>query len=290
MMPKVSIIVPNYNHSLYLKERLDSIFNQTFQDFEIIILDDASTDKSFEILSKYRNHDKVSHFIVNTQNSGSPFKQWFKGIDISSGDYIWVAESDDYASPWFLEKVMACFKKDYEPDVVFVGTTNIDSNNKDIGNTTRIERKYKKLLEKDFNMAGKVFLNYFMPDYCIIRNASSVVFKKAVLSKKAQKAVTYKAIGDFYFWVQLCLKNCKFTYISEKLNYMRKHEGTVRNNPQKMVFKKKEYQRIHRAVLLRKWFDYSLVKKIIIYKVKNRVRFFWCQQIFIGLKELLLKA
>lgn len=271
-MPKVSIIVPNYNHCSYLIERFDSIFNQTFQNFEIIILDDASTDKSLDILNTYKNHAKVSHFIVNTQNSGSPFKQWFKGIHVSNGDYIWIAESDDFASPLFLEKAMACFKKDYAPDVVFVGTTNVDANNEDIGNTTRIERKHKKLLEKDFNMRGKEFLNYFMPDYCIIRNASSVVFKKFVLSKKAKKAVTYKAIGDFYFWVHLCLENCRFTYIAEKLNYMRKHEETVRNNPQKTAFKKREYQRIHNAVLLRKWFDYALVKKIITYRIRKMVK------------------
>lgn len=268
-MAKVSVIIPNYNHERYLKQRIESILHQSFQDFELIILDDASTDASLEILNLYKTHEKVSHFIVNTKNSGSPFKQWFKGISFASGDYIWIAESDDFASPLFLEKAMACFKKEYTPDVVFVGTTNVDANNEDIGNTTRIERKHKKLLEKDFNIRGNVFLNLFMPDYNIIRNVSSAVFKKSVLTKKAKNAVTYKTIGDFYFWVQLCLENCRFTYMAEKLNFMRKHKGTVRNNPKKAAYRKMEYQRIHNAVLLRKWFDYAIVKKIITYKIKR---------------------
>ncbi|WP_242091609.1 glycosyltransferase [Aestuariivivens sediminicola] len=268
----MSIIIPNYNHAKFLQKRLDTIINQTYQNFEVIILDDASTDRSIDILKTYKNHEKISHFIVNTQNSGSPFKQWFKGISVARGDYIWIAESDDFASPLFLEKVLGCFNRSYAPDVVFVGTTNVDANNNDIGNTTRIERKYEKLLEKDFNMAGKEFLNYFMPDYCIIRNVSSAVFKKSLLSEKAKKVITYKTIGDFYFWVHLCLENYRFTYMSEKLNFMRKHEGTVRNNAKKMTYRKKEYRLIHRVVLLRKWFNYALIKKIIIYNIKSVVR------------------
>ena len=65
MNPLVSIIIPNYNHALYLKERLDSIFNQTFQDFEVILLDDCSTDTSREVLAEYAKKDKVSHCIFN---------------------------------------------------------------------------------------------------------------------------------------------------------------------------------------------------------------------------------
>ena len=53
------VIIPNYNHALYLQERLDSVFNQTYQDFEVIILDDCSTDNSREIIEKYANNPKV---------------------------------------------------------------------------------------------------------------------------------------------------------------------------------------------------------------------------------------
>ena len=74
----VSIILPNYNHAPYLQERLDSIFGQTHQNFEVIILDDASTDESLSILKPYQAHPKVSHFVLNKKNSGSPFKQWKK--------------------------------------------------------------------------------------------------------------------------------------------------------------------------------------------------------------------
>ena len=82
MPPKVSIIVPNYNHARFLTQRLESIFNQTYQDFEVILLDDGSTDNSVEILEKYGKNDKVSALIFNIENSGSTFKQWVKGIGV----------------------------------------------------------------------------------------------------------------------------------------------------------------------------------------------------------------
>ncbi len=98
----VTVIVPNYNHAPYLKRRIESILNQTYQDLELIILDDCSNDNSIDIIKQYQNHKKISHIERNEKNSGSPFKQWQKGIELAKGEYIWIAESDDYADPEFL--------------------------------------------------------------------------------------------------------------------------------------------------------------------------------------------
>lgn len=73
-IPRVTVIVPNYNHELYLKQRIDSILCQTYQDLEIILLDDASKDGSADILLGYQGHPKVQRVLVNEVNSGSPFK------------------------------------------------------------------------------------------------------------------------------------------------------------------------------------------------------------------------
>ena len=92
----VSVILPNYNHAEFLPERLDSIYNQTYQNLEVIILDDCSTDESVSILNNYKNHPKTAHFVINKENTGSPFIQWEKGFKLVKGDVIWIAESDDY--------------------------------------------------------------------------------------------------------------------------------------------------------------------------------------------------
>lgn len=104
--PLVSAIIPNYNHARYLKQRLDSVFNQTYQNFEVILLDDCSTDNSLEIIEKYNGNPHLSQIVVNESNSGSVFKQWDKGINLAKGELIWIAESDDYCELTFLEEMV----------------------------------------------------------------------------------------------------------------------------------------------------------------------------------------
>src|ERR1700756_5018477 len=100
-MPTVSVIVPNYNHARFLPKRIDSILRQSFQDFELILLDDCSTDDSRSILSQHASDPRV-RIEFNQVNSGSPFKQWNRGVGLARGQYIWIAESDDYADERFL--------------------------------------------------------------------------------------------------------------------------------------------------------------------------------------------
>ena len=106
MSPRVSIIVPNYNHARYLPDRLLSIEQQTYQDFEIILLDDCSTDNSRDLIFNYASNPKVSQCILNEKNSGSPFIQWVRGISLAQGEWIWIAESDDLADPMFLQSML----------------------------------------------------------------------------------------------------------------------------------------------------------------------------------------
>ena len=104
--PLVSIIVPNYNHAAFLGERLLSILSQTFQNFELIVLDDASSDDSLAVIRE-QLQDHPHQLFCNAVNSGQPCSQWLSGIKKASGRYIWIAESDDTCSPLFLERMVA---------------------------------------------------------------------------------------------------------------------------------------------------------------------------------------
>lgn len=156
-MPTVSVIVPNYCHAPYLEQRIESILQQTFQDFELILLDDCSTDGSREILERYRNHPKVSGIFYNERNSGSPFKQWEKGLSKATGDYVWIAESDDFSSPCFLERCVRILDTRPDCSIVFTSSYIVDSHSR----TIREEAPVKYPKHKQIRFGSRFFLYRF---------------------------------------------------------------------------------------------------------------------------------
>ena len=161
MEPFVSVIIPNYNYARYLEERISSILNQTFSDFEMILLDDASSDNSTEILKKYKDNPHVSHCIVNGKNSGCVFRQWEKGINLSKGKYIWIAESDDLAAPDFLEKTISALERHPEANLCFCGSYLIDS----IGGPDISHYDFDKRMLPDFDPSCSA---YYCKQYGIV--------------------------------------------------------------------------------------------------------------------------
>lgn len=111
--PLVSVIVPNYNHAPYLAQRLESIFAQTYENYEVLLLDDCSSDDSRKVLEDFaaRNPDRT-RTLFNDTNSGGVFHQWEKGLAAARGDLIWIAESDDWASTNFLETLVPFFQNE----------------------------------------------------------------------------------------------------------------------------------------------------------------------------------
>lgn len=108
--PLVSVIVPCCNHAPFLRKRLDSIFNQTYADFEVLLLDDASGDGSAEILREYAaRHPRKTRLVLNAHREGSPFSQWSKGIRLARGELVHIAEGDACCDENFLEALTPFF-------------------------------------------------------------------------------------------------------------------------------------------------------------------------------------
>lgn len=229
MIPILSIIVPNYNHSAFLKQRLDSIFNQTYKDYEVILLDDASTDKSIEVLNEYASHPKTAHFIINEVNSGSTFKQWDKGIGLARGEYIWIAESDDFCESSFLEEVIKPFGEDPNIAISFCQSHRTNSLGKITGNwITHTSHQQENPFVNDFKMDGNRFIEKYLVHKNVIPNVSAVLFKKENLEKIIP--LTFKPFmkynADWYYYIQI-LCNSKVAFIANSLNHFRYHGESV---------------------------------------------------------------
>jgi len=182
-MPKVSVIVPNYNHSNYLNQRIDSIINQTYEDFELIILDDCSTDDSREVIDQYREHSKVSNIVFNKVNSGTTFKQWQKGIELAKGEYIWIAESDDWCEPNLLKTLMNGFADNSQCVIAYCQTYVITDNK-----ITKISF-HNKLAEY---VNGEKYIKEYLTGSCSIWNAGMVVFKKSHYLNLSDEFTTFR--------------------------------------------------------------------------------------------------
>ncbi len=219
-MPKVSVIVPNYNHSKYLKQRIESILNQTYTNFELILLDDCSTDDSVIVLKEYENHPKVSHIILNDKNTKSPFVQWERGVRLAVGNYIWIAESDDWAENTFLEEMINNMSRFENVVLGFSAVCYVNSNGKSLDSN----RKYS---EKKECYDGVQFINERLSVECLIDNVSSVLFKKeAYLSSQMSNINNYNLCGDWLFYILLAEKG-KIFYYDKPLSNFRRHPKTT---------------------------------------------------------------
>lgn len=118
-MPKFSIIIPVYNTSKYLEKCLDSVFNQTYKDFEVIAINDGSTDNSIEVLKKYKDL-----IIINQENQGLSAAR-NNGIKKVSGEYFLLLDSDDYIEKELLEKLDEEISKNTSVDLIRFQVNNI---------------------------------------------------------------------------------------------------------------------------------------------------------------------
>jgi lipopolysaccharide biosynthesis protein/glycosyltransferase involved in cell wall biosynthesis len=226
--PAVSIIMPGYNHGQYLQERLASIFQQTYRDVEVILLDDASTDNSLEILQRYRHRADV-RIVRNEQNSGSTFKQWLKGIALAQADLIWIAESDDRCEPDFLEALLPSFQNP-EVKLAYTNSHIMDERGNVTGDYTTCE--YLTTLSnvkwtKNYCVTAEEEINDGLGVKNTILSASAVVFRRFELTpEKCAILETMRLAGDWFLFTHAMAGGNVF-YTARKLNYHRRHSESV---------------------------------------------------------------
>lgn len=226
---KVSVIIPNYNYANYIIERIDSILMQTYPIYELIILDDCSTDNSVEVIEEKIKtiKDIKVQFIKNETNSGGVFKQWKKGFDAATGDYIWIAEADDSAENNFVEELIKPFD-DKDMVLSYCESARID------GDNNLIREKSDDLYDmcrtgewnKSYIWTGREENIYHLSVTNTILNVSSVMWKKKDYTDIFAKAGEFKVAGDWYIYYNI-LKDGKISWNSKPLNYYRKHGSSV---------------------------------------------------------------
>lgn len=248
--PKVSVIVPNYNHAKFLKKRLNSIYQQTYENFEVILLDDVSTDASREILRNYaKKYSEKTRIHFNKRNSGNVFVQWKRGIKMARGELVWIAESDDYCDKDFLEKLVYHFQ-DEAIMLAYAHNVFVDEKGKNSTFTfegyvgelspTKWTRNYVETAHNEVR-AGLGIKN-------TIPNVSGVVFRNIPAKLfDYDKLKDFRVCGDWYFYLSI-IRGGKIAYAADTNNYYRFHTNNTSSNYQKKIGFVKEYAAIAKHV------------------------------------------
>lgn len=248
---KISVVVPNYNYSNYLYQRVYSILNQNYKIHELIILDDASKDNSLFYIKQIEQ--KISEFVnvkvvVNDINSGNAFSQWQKGMNLASGDYVWVAEADDYAKENFLNEVVSPLKKNNNIVISYADTGFIDSNGYITKNSLvdQIDILKTNHWNASYVNKGIAEINCYSYLNCTIPNVSGTIIKKGNYDEIFESAKKFHQSGDWFTYLNI-LNLGDISFINKTLNYYRVHGNNI-----SQTFDKKahilEIQRIYKFV------------------------------------------
>lgn len=248
---KISVVVPNYNYSNYLYQRVYSILNQNYKIHELIILDDASKDNSLFYIEQIEQ--KISEFVnvkvvVNDINSGNAFSQWQKGMNLASGDYVWVAEADDYAKENFLNEVVSPLKENNNIVISYADTGFIDSNGYITKNSLvdQIDILKTNHWNASYVNKGIAEINCYSYLNCTIPNVSGTIIKKGNYDEIFEEAKKFHQSGDWFTYLNI-LNLGDISFINKTLNYYRVHGNNI-----SQTFDKKahilEIQRIYKFI------------------------------------------
>lgn len=262
--PLVSILIPTYNREKFIEETLISALNQTYENIEIIVVDNCSNDQTANIVNSYTINNPKLKLYINDSNIG-PINNWKKCLELSNGEFVKIVFSDDKIALDSIEKLISPLLEDQKIGFSFSSVQMIDENG--------------KLLENVYNLKkmGKIPSEVFL--YGSLSSALSLpvspgcaLFRREDVDKalgrdwdKININCFNKGFGpDLFIFLMACVENEYFHYIKEPLSYFRTHSDSLTISSQK-----------NELSLSRRCYRYSyslLLKEKIPFQLKRRIK------------------
>ncbi|CAI6086432.1 hypothetical protein PAECIP112173_04984 [Paenibacillus sp. JJ-100] len=210
--PKVSVIIPSYNHSKFLKQAIESVLNQTYKNFELIIVDDASSDNSNEIIQSY-NDERIKSFCFQTNQGAVDTLNY--GILSSDSDYVALLNSDDYWEQNKLEKQMKYLENNPDVSCVFTDAYFIDESNNIL---QKNDYFWADAFTQSNKSSGEWLHQLFYKLNCFCH--PSLLIKRSIYSEIGMYNPSFRQLPDFSMWINV-IKKYKIHVMEEKLVYFR---------------------------------------------------------------------
>jgi glycosyltransferase involved in cell wall biosynthesis len=229
---KVSVLIPNYNYERYLADRIATILKQTYPIYEVIFLDDASTDNSLALARSLLSTAGIDYLVVpNPVNSGSVSLQWKRGTELARGDFVWIAEADDLSDPTFLATFLRGLD---DPGVVlsYCESKQIDQFGAVLANNYHdyVSDLGREHWVRQYVNSGADEIGNYMAVKNTIPNVSAVVMRlrdlARVLAENIDDIRSYRVAGDWKTYLHL-LPNGRLAYFPQSLNLHRRHRKGI---------------------------------------------------------------
>ena len=221
----VSVVVASFNHAEFLEKRMESLINQTYQDMEILVIDDCSTDNSVEVLRRYESHPKVT-LILREKNVG-----WVtvsnQGVAMSSGEFVIFANCDDDCEPRMIASLVEAMISHPSAGIAFCRSLLVDEPGQVIGDDFIFrERSFRARCATDTLLTGAE-MSRFLLRSCVIPNLSAALFRRESFNTVGNLSSAYRACCDWDLFFRV-VERYDVAYVSEALNKFRQHKTTIR--------------------------------------------------------------
>lgn len=230
LAPRVSVIVPIYNGRAFIHRRLSSIFSQRFRDYEVIVIDDCSTDDSVAQVERFAHHPELR--IVRNERNLGVFGNWLKGISMARGEIVWIAEQDDWAAPDFLSRLVPAFN---DPRLVLAycsssaelaGGELVADYFQRSGWFDGLPRPPEKWTHDRYaegidEIRGGLAIKNTIP------NASAALIRRSSLASiTPAELMDFRCGGDWYIYIRV-LRQGRLFYCADNLNFHARRDESV---------------------------------------------------------------
>jgi CMP-N-acetylneuraminic acid synthetase len=211
--PLLTVYITNYNYGRYIKQAIESVLHQTFQDFELYIIDDGSTDDSRAIIETYSTHPQVK--IIYQHNKGLNITNNI-ALRVSAGKYIIRLDADDYLHNDALEQMVSRIETNENIALVFPDYFIVDDNNHKTGVVRRMN------FEKDVSLMD------------LPAHGACTLIRKDILVSIGGYDERYSCQDGYDLWIKL-INNYKVSNINKPLFYYRRHQQNLTNNENRIL-------------------------------------------------------
>lgn len=228
----VSVVVASYNHARYLDRRMESLLAQTYENIEIIVIDDRSPDNSVEVLRKYESHPKV-RLIVREKNGG-----WVtvsnQGAELARGEFLLFANCDDACEPEMIERLVASLVGNPSAGIAFCRSQMIDEQDVVLTDDYSMREPAFRVFCRTDVLIPRATMARFLLVACVIPNLSAALFRRQAFFEAGALPPDFRACSDWDLFLRV-VRTRDVSYVAAPLNRFRQHRNTIRSTTRDRV-------------------------------------------------------